>query len=118
MLSDKEKQRGYRVQNAMKRINLADVESLKRWAVVKLLKTEPLARRIRFEGRCGIGRCRSELSMTYQLEELDKPGRTNAKGEPEEYCGHWCASCGFSNAGSRPIFRRRNAMVVADDLSE
>jgi hypothetical protein len=113
--SDKEKQRGYRVQNAMKRIDLANVKSLKRWAVIKLLKMEPLARRVRFEGRCGVGRCRSDLSMSYQLEELDKPGRTNSRGDAEEYCGYFCPSCGFSNAGSRPIFRRRNAMVIADD---
>jgi hypothetical protein len=110
-----EKLRGYRVQNAMKRIDLADVENLKRWAIIKLLKQQPLARRIRFEERCGVGRCRSKLSMTYQLEAHDKPGRTNHLGEPSEDCGYFCPSCGFSNAGSRPIFRRRNAMVIADD---
>lgn len=108
-----EKQRGYRVQNAMKRIDLADIKNLKRWAVVKLLKFQPLARRIRFEGGCGVGRCRSRLSMSYQLEATDRPGRTNERGEPSEDCGYFCPSCGFSNAGSRPLFRRRNAMVIA-----
>lgn len=111
-----EKQRGYRVQNMMKRIDLKDIENLKRWAVVKLLKTQPLARRIRFEGRCGVGRCRSKLSMSYQLEALDRPGRTNHRGEPSEDCGYFCPSCGFSNAGSRPIFKRRNAMVIPSDV--
>lgn len=110
-----EKQHGYRVQNAMKRIDLADIKNLKRWAVVKLLKFQPLAHRIRFEGGCGVGRCRSKLSMSYQLEAFDRPGLTNQRGEPSEDCGYFCPSCGFSNAGSRPIFKRRNAMVIADD---
>lgn len=117
MLTDKEKQRGYRVQNAMKHIDLPAVDG-KRRAVVKLLKWQPLARRIRFEERCGVGRCRSKLSMSYELEEFRRPGRTNHRGEPSEDCGYFCPSCGFSNAGSRPIFRRRNAMITPSDVDE
>ena len=109
----KEDARRHRVVNLLKRVDPAG-ETMQQWAVRRLLAWQPGAKRIRL-GRCGIGRCRSDLSMTYQLDDMSIKTHMNSKGELWEDAGYYCPSCGFSNAGSRPIFRRKNVMVVADD---
>ncbi len=67
--------------------------SVKQWAVIKLLMWQPLAKRIRFEGKC---HCKRGQMLTYQLIGSDYD-----RGENTETCGYYCPSCGFSNAGSR-----------------
>jgi hypothetical protein len=108
----KEDARRHRVVNLLKRIDPAG-ETLKQWAVRKLLDWQPGAKRIRL-GRCGIGRCRSNLSMTYQLDDMGNMTHIS-NGELLEDAAYYCPSCGFTGSGSRPIFRRKNVMVVADD---
>ncbi len=110
----KEDARRHRVVNLLKRIDPAG-ETLKQWAVRRLLDWQPGAKRIRIEGKCGIGRCRSMLSMTYQLDDMSIKTHMNSTGTLWEDAGYYCPSCDFSNVGSRPIFRRKNVMVVADD---
>lgn len=66
----------------------------KRAAVMKLLNVQPLAHRIRFEGKC---HCRGQMLMSYVL-----PFETYTPKDPtKESCGYYCCSCKFSNAGSR-----------------
>lgn len=59
----------------------------------QLLKVQPTAINIRFEGKC---HCRANAMFSYQLPDLD-----DDRGEDEESCGYWCGACGFSNAGAR-----------------
>lgn len=103
----KEDARRHRVVNLLKRIDPAR-ETLKQRAIRKLLAWQPGAKRIRL-GRCDVGRCRSMLAMTYQLEDTGNMTHIS-KGELWEDCGYYCPSCGFSNAGSRPIRTRRNVV--------
>lgn len=70
-------------------------------AVIKLLKWQPEAVQIRFEGRC---HCRSLWLMSYRLPTLE-----NLEHDPDmETAGFYCPSCGFGNAGSRPKRLRRD----------
>lgn len=67
---------------------------LKRWAVHKLLTTQPLAHRIRFEGRC---HCKATMLMSYVL-----PFDTHTPSDPtQESAGFFCPSCKWGNAGTR-----------------
>lgn len=55
------------------------------------------AHSLRFEGKCPVRHCRQWTQWSIQIEG-DHP-----RGENEETCGCFCTSCGFSNAGSRPV---------------
>lgn len=66
-----------------------DVFRLRRW--------QPRADDIRYMGRCDV--CRRPGLYTYVL--AGEP-RVLRHAERDEECGYWCASCNFSNAGSRP----------------
>lgn len=68
---------------------------IKRIAVYKLLAWQPLAKRIRFYGKC---HCGNKYMLTYQQDGLDY-----LRGENEETCGYYCYRCGFGNAGSREV---------------
>jgi len=92
-----EQARQRRVLNLLGRVDREN-ETLKQWAVRKLLQWQPGARRIRFEGQCPIAKCKGQHYLSYQL-----PGITwRVKGEIED-CGWYCPSCGFSAAGGRSI---------------
>lgn len=67
---------------------------LKRSAVHKLLTAQPLAHRIRFEGKC---HCKATMLMSYVL-----PFETHTPSDPtQESAGFFCPACKFSNAGTR-----------------
>ena len=87
-----------RVRNLIRRIDLSGASPKKR-AVVKLLTNQPLAKRIRFAGRC---HCRGGQLLSYQLD-----GNTNRQRDDMEDCGYFCPSCGFSNAGARETYQPR-----------
>ncbi len=92
-----EQTRQRRVLNLLSRVD-REHETLKQWAVRKLLDWQPGAQLIRFEGRCPISRCRCDFCLTYQIPGID--WRLNGTMES---CGWYCPSCQFSNAGGRPI---------------
>lgn len=92
-----EKVRERRVLNLLGRIN-RDNQTPKQWAVRKLLSVQPGAQRIRFEERCPISKCRSKFYLSYQVTGVDR--RLN---DVLEDCGWYCPSCGFGNAGGRPV---------------
>ncbi len=92
-----EQTRQRRVLNLLSRID-RDNETLKQWAVRKLLSFQPGAQRIRFEERCPIARCRSKFYLSYQVADVDR--RLN---DVLEDCGYYCPRCGFGNAGGRPV---------------
>lgn len=74
---------------------------LKRWAVVALLKWQPEARFIQFDGKCPNCK-RKGMFLSYQLFELD-----NLPSDTSESCGWFCASCKWGNTGSREVWRRK-----------
>lgn len=85
-----------RVLNLIAKVDMKTAP-LKRWAVVKLLRWQPAARGIRFEGKCDNCR-RSKLYLSYQL-----PGDVAEVGSDYEPCGFYCPSCGFGNGGARRV---------------
>lgn len=89
-----------RVRNLIRRVDLSKASPKKR-AVIKLLQFQPLAKRIRFAGKC---HCKSALLMSYQLEYLHGKRWTR---DGWEDCGFYCPSCGFGNAGAREIHQPR-----------
>ena len=97
-----EQTRQRRVLNLLSRID-RDNETLKQWAVRKLLHWQPGAQRIRFEGKCDISRCRSRFYLSYQLNDIE--WRVNGE---TEHCAYYCPRCGFGNAGSRPVKRDKS----------
>lgn len=80
------------------------MRALNKWQSVQLARAHwPEAANLRVSP-C---HCRHKLPMlSFQLAG-DKP-----RGEADETCGYFCASCGFSNAGSRP------ASLEADEGAE
>lgn len=97
-----EQTRQRRVLNLLSRIDRKN-QTPKQWAVRKLLDWQPGAQRIRFEGKCDVSRCGGKLYLSYQL-----PGITwRVNGETED-CGYYCPSCGFGNAGGRPVKRNKS----------
>lgn len=97
-----EQTRQRRVLNLLSRIDREN-ETLKQWAVRKLLLWQPGAQRIRFEERCPIARCRSKFYLSYHLYDI--VWRVNSDIED---CAYYCPSCGFSNAGGRPVKRDKS----------
>lgn len=70
----------------------------RQWAIRKLLAEFPNALRIRFAGKCD--GCKNKYCfMSFQLP--DDVGVVRSEGE--EYCGYYCVSCGWGNAGGRPV---------------
>lgn len=67
------------------------------WETVKRLRLwQPGADHIE-RVKSGCPCCGNRYLLSYTLETLD------AHPDPAlEYCGHWCAACGFSGASSRP----------------
>lgn len=94
MRGDNPKQ--YRVLNLIKKVDLLKASPKKR-AVIGLLKWQPLAMRIRFSGNCPQRRCNG-LELSYQVPHMDE-----SRGRDSETCGYYCPTCGWGNAGSRPI---------------
>lgn len=82
-----------RVLNLIAKVDMKNAP-LKRYAVVKLLRWQPAARRIRFEGQC---HCGGKLLLSYQF-----PYEISPDGEMET-CGFYCPSCGFGNGGARRV---------------
>ena len=89
-----------RVRNLIRRVDLSKAGPKKR-AVIKLLQWKPLARRIRFAGKC---HCRGQLLLSYRLEHLHSNRWTR---DGWEECGYYCPSCGFGNAGAREVGQHR-----------
>lgn len=92
----------HRVLNLIRRASLASANPKKR-AVLKLLAYQPLACRIRFEGRCDACKNRQSIMVSYQLPDKEWGRRTNSRGVEYESCGFHCSWCGFGNAGARPV---------------
>lgn len=95
---NKNDQKCYRVLNLIKRVELAHAP-LKKWAIIRLLSWQPIAVGIRFEGQC---HCKGEFLMSYL-----HPDYIHSRKLGHEDCGYYCPSCGFSNAGSRKVWRRK-----------
>lgn len=72
----------------------------KRYVICKLLDWQPLAHHIRFEGNC---HCKNGLLISFRLP-FEKPNPRAGV----EYCGYYCAACGFSNAGTRTVWTRKH----------
>jgi hypothetical protein len=66
--------------------------------IATLTKHWPTARHIRHAGCCPD--CKADAQWSFQIDDSDTPV-PNMQGW--EYCGYWCAVCGWSNAGTRPI---------------
>lgn len=99
----------HRVLNLIKCVNPVTANPKKR-AVVKLLGWQPLARRIRFEGRCDVCKSRHSMLLSYQLGTDEPRQYINHRGLEYEDCGFYCPSCQFGNAGGRPVQHKRSAL--------
>ena len=67
-------------------------------ALLKLLKRWPEARSIRRGTRC---HCKHGQQWSFIIPpESQRP-------DGQENCGYYCPVCNFSNAGSRPIWKRK-----------
>lgn len=95
----------HRVLNLIRRASLADASPKKR-AVLKLLAYQPLARRIQFHEGCDACKRRGAIMVSYQLPDKEWKRRTNTRGLEYEDCGYYCPTCGFGNAGGRPVNER------------
>lgn len=87
----------YRVLNLIRKVDMVNAP-VKKWAVVKLLRWQPEAHHIRFEGKC---HCKGKYLMSYQLHDV------TSRHPGEEDCGYYCPSCGFGNAGARQVWTRK-----------
>lgn len=64
----------------------------------------PDAVNVAFAGRCDVcNRVNSLYSFVLSAHRQIQAGR--------EFCGYWCAVCGFSNAGSRPLLNSSKAEI-------
>jgi hypothetical protein len=95
----------YRVLNLIAKVNMSTAKP-KQWAVIRLLKWQPEAAHIRFQGRCH--QCRCEFLLSYQTA-LDYD-----RGQHEETCGYYCPRCGWGNAGARPRRLRHDELGTED----
>lgn len=75
----------------------------KRAAVMKLLGWQPLARQIRFEGRCDACK-QSGGFMSYVLPTHEIRIRER-EGQIHQDCAYYCSKCQFGNAGGRSVNR-------------
>lgn len=90
-----------RVQALLMRVKNPN-QSSKKASIIQLLRTQPLARGIRFIGRCD--NCHSMRYMSYTLPQFPRNLRERG-GVLEEDCGYFCPNCKFGNAGSREVKR-------------
>lgn len=72
----------------------------KRAAIMNLLSWQPLARGIRFEGKCV--NCKQDHFMSY-IHPRFHDVRVNSGGQVQQECGYYCSHCQFGNAGSREV---------------
>jgi hypothetical protein len=93
------------ISNHYRVLALVAIQKKKRWdnltndqkAICKLLEKWPDARRIQRADRC---HCKHGQQWSFVLHG-DK------LGDVREQCGYYCPACNFSNAGSRPVWKRK-----------
>lgn len=79
-----------------------DTATQKRRAVIRLLRREPLAQRIRFEDQCPVCKRRYAL-VSYTLPMLGEVKQEVRDGVVMERSGVHCGGCGYSNAHWRKV---------------